>query len=435
MVHVSLLSFQMSFSGESSERDLENNVTLEKSRIGRHLQFTEEWQWTIDTDDFPTVKPALSPYTQLSLTITYICLYGFLFLFVLCQLWMIWYYRHKRFSYQTCFLFTCLLWSGLRTTLFSFYFNNCIQANSLPLFLNWLFYSFPVCLQFITLCLLVLFFGQVVFKARAKYEPSRYKIPFRVVMAVIVVIFLTTNITSAILIHHQKLYHHSLPLFILVIRVSINGALFLLAAIALSACIYKMRTTSSSNMILEAKGTTLCQSLTFSILIILLYASRAIYNILAVLLVNKIPSFGYGWSNVTAQADLVDLEGGYAFIAFGIILFVWEFLPTLVIVVFFRVKRPQNNLDLVDLSSHSQSSRQYFFDNPRRYDSDDDLSRNDVTRSINSYHPGIEPGSPTRTTPRGTPRLYGSIHSAAGSYNSKFGGFSSSPVTAINDQH
>nr|XP_022333204.1 integral membrane protein GPR137B-like [Crassostrea virginica] len=435
MVHVSVLSFQMSFSGESGERDLQNNFTLEKSRIGRHLQFAEEWQWTIDTDDFPTVKPALSPYTQLSLTITYICLYGFLFLFVLCQLWMIWYYRHKRFSYQTCFLFTCLLWSGLRTTLFSFYFNNCIQANSLPLFLNWLFYSFPVCLQFITLCLLVLFFGQVVFKARAKYEPSRYKIPFRVVMAVIVVIFLTTNITSAILIHHQKLYHHSLPLFILVIRVSINGALFLLAAIALSACIYKMRTTSSSNMILEAKGTTLCQSLTFSILIILLYASRAIYNILAVLLVNKIPSFGYGWSNVTAQADLVDLEGGYAFIAFGIILFVWEFLPTLVIVVFFRVKRPQNNLDLVDLSSHSQSSRQYFFDNPRRYDSDDDLSRNDVTRSINSYHPSMEPGSPARTTPRGTPRLYGSIHSAAGSYNSKFGGFSSSPVTAINDQH
>ena len=161
MVHVSVLSFQMSFSGESGERDLQNNFTLEKSRIGRHLQFAEEWQWTIDTDDFPTVKPALSPYTQLSLTITYICLYGFLFLFVLCQLWMIWYYRHKRFSYQTCFLFTCLLWSGLRTTLFSFYFNNCIQANSLPLFLNWLFYSFPVCLQFITLCLLVLFFGQV----------------------------------------------------------------------------------------------------------------------------------------------------------------------------------------------------------------------------------------------------------------------------------
>lgn len=418
----------MSYTDGTIEQIMANNVN---PNIGKHPK--EGWRWNINTDDFPSVKPALAPYTQLSLTITYICLYGFLFIFVLCQLWMIWYYRHKRFSYQTCFLFTCLIWSGLRTTLFSFYFNNCIQANSLPLFLNWLFYSFPVCLQFTTLCLLVLFFGQVVFKARAKYEPSRYKIPFRVAMAVIVLIFVTTNVSSAILIHHQRQNYHSLPLYILVIRVSINGTLFLLAAIVLSVCIYKMRTMSSSNVILEAKGTTLCQSLTVSSLIILLYASRAIYNILAVLLINKIPSFGYGWSNVTSQADLVDLEGGYAFITFGIILFVWEFLPTLVIVVFFRVKRPQNNLDLVDLSSHSQSSRQYFFDNPRRYDSDDDLSRADMSRSINSYQPSTGPGTPTRSTPRGTPRLYGSIHSAAGSYTNKFGGFNSSPAAATND--
>lgn len=420
----------MSFTDVASKQLLANYAISQNSNTGKH---SESWRWSIKTDDFPSVKPALAPNTQLSLTITYICLYGFLFIFVLCQLWMIWYYRHKRFSYQTCFLFTCLVWSGLRTTLFSFYFNNCIQANSLPLFLNWLFYSFPVCLQFVTLCLLVLFFGQVVFKARAKYEPSRYKIPFRLAMAVIILIFITTNVTSAILIHHQRQNYHSLPLYILVIRVSINGTLFLLAAIVLSVCIYKMRTMSSSNVILAAKGTTLCQSLTVSILIILLYASRAIYNILAVLLINKIPSFGYGWSNVTSQADLVDLEGGYAFITFGIILFVWEFLPTLVIVVFFRVKRPQNNLDLVDLSSHSQSSRQYFFDNPRRYDSDDDLSRADMSRSINSYQPGAGPGTPTRSTPRGTPRLYGSIHSAAGSYTNKFAGFNSSPATAVND--
>ncbi|XP_048732828.2 G protein-coupled receptor 137Ba-like isoform X2 [Ostrea edulis] len=273
----------------------------------------------------------------------------------------------------------------------------------------------------------------VVFKARAKYEPSRYKIPFRLTMAVVVLIFVATNVTSAVLINHQQQYHHSLPLYILVIRVSINGALFLLAAIVLSVCIYKMRTMSSSNVILEAKGTTLCQSLTLSILIILLYASRAIYNILAVLLFNKIPSFGYGWTNVTSQADLVDLDRGYAFISFGVILFVWEFLPTFVIVVYFRVKRPQTSLDLVDLSSRSQNSRQYFFDNPRRYDSEDDLSRNDLTRSINSYHPNGGAGTPTRSTPRGTPRLYGSMHSAAGSYSNKLGGFGTSPVTTIND--
>lgn len=155
LVTVNWLSFQMSYTDGTIEQFMANNVN---PNIGKHPK--EGWRWNINTDDFPSVKPALAPYTQLSLTITYICLYGFLFIFVLCQLWMIWYYRHKRFSYQTCFLFTCLIWSGLRTTLFSFYFNNCIQANSLPLFLNWLFYSFPVCLQFITLCLLVLFFGQ-----------------------------------------------------------------------------------------------------------------------------------------------------------------------------------------------------------------------------------------------------------------------------------
>lgn len=80
-----------------------------------------------------------------------------------------------------------------------------------------------------------------------------FRIPFRVAMAVIVLIFLTTNVSSAILIHHQRQNYHSLPLYILVIRVSINGTLFLLAAIVLSVCIYKMRIMSSSNVILEAK--------------------------------------------------------------------------------------------------------------------------------------------------------------------------------------
>lgn len=109
----------------------------------------------------PTLKPALNPSVELNITIVYITLYALLFLFVYIQLWMIWYYRHKRFSYQTVFLFCCLVWSGLRTTLFSFYFEDCDLANNLPIFLYWLLYCFPVCLQFTMLCLLVLFFAQV----------------------------------------------------------------------------------------------------------------------------------------------------------------------------------------------------------------------------------------------------------------------------------
>lgn len=110
------------------------------------------------------------------------------------------------------------------------------------------------------------------------------------------------------------------------------------------------------------------------------------------------------------QADVQEISGE-AYIVFGIILFFWELLPTSLVVVFFRVQRPNQNLvkslnaksinasnNLSDrsviymnyilyssqapggmINSHSFSSRAYFFDNPRRYDSDDDLSR-----SINS---------------------------------------------------
>ena len=109
----------------------------------------------------PPLQPAISPSVHLSLTIVYITLYGCLFLFIYIQLWLVLYYKHKRFSYQTVFLGLCLLWAGLRTSLFSFYFKNFILANNLNTVFYWLLYCFPVCLQFITLCLLVLFFAQV----------------------------------------------------------------------------------------------------------------------------------------------------------------------------------------------------------------------------------------------------------------------------------
>ncbi|MGH0161730.1 UNVERIFIED_CONTAM: hypothetical protein FKN15_054546 [Acipenser sinensis] len=108
----------------------------------------------------PTLSPAVPPYVKLGLTIAYTVFYSLLFLFVYVQLWLILHYRHKRFSYQTVFLFLCLLWAGLRTVLFSFYFRNFVTANSLSPFVFWLLYCFPVCLQFFTLSLMNLYFVQ-----------------------------------------------------------------------------------------------------------------------------------------------------------------------------------------------------------------------------------------------------------------------------------
>ena len=397
-------------------------------RIERDLLLFQESNREITSSNsfgfhnFPTLAPPLTPGAELWLTICYISLYGILFLIIYFQLWMIWYYRHKRLSHQTVFLFLCLLWTGLRTTLFSFYFKDCLLANKLPIGLSWLLYSFPVCLQYITLCLLVLFFAQVVFKARARYEPSRFKKPLRVAVCLSVVIFLATNIGSAVIVDYQARTKHSVAFEYLIIRVSINDTLFLIAAILLSICIYKMSRMSASSVVLEAKGTTLCQALSTCIITILLFTSRVIYNFLVIFpqVQDKLPSFGYGWVNVSDQADIHDLDKGYAYVSFGIVLFVWEFLPTFVIVIFFRVRKPPSSsiASISDVSSYSQSSRAYFFDNPRRYDSDDDLSRNELLRGSHEYSYSqsinsasrITPRSTPKATPYGTPKLYGGIN-------------------------
>lgn len=107
------------------------------------------------------LQPAVAPSVQLGFTILYTVLYAGLFLLVYVQLWLLYLYRHKRWSYQSVFLFLCLLWAALRTVLFSFYFCNAVEANHLPVAAYWLLYCFPVCLQFFTLSLINLYFTQV----------------------------------------------------------------------------------------------------------------------------------------------------------------------------------------------------------------------------------------------------------------------------------
>lgn len=107
------------------------------------------------------MRPAVAPSVQLGVTVLYTSLYGGLFLVVYIQLWLLLLYRHKRWSYQSIFLFLCLFWAALRTTLFSFYFRDALAANHLPTPVYWLLYCFPVCLQFFTLSLFNLYFTQV----------------------------------------------------------------------------------------------------------------------------------------------------------------------------------------------------------------------------------------------------------------------------------
>uniref|UniRef100_A0A3Q4H1R8 G protein-coupled receptor 137Bb n=1 Tax=Neolamprologus brichardi TaxID=32507 RepID=A0A3Q4H1R8_NEOBR len=253
----------------------------------------------------PTITPAIPPYVKLGLTIAYTVFYSLLFAFVYAQLWLVLRYRHKRFSYQTAFLFLCLLWAALRALLFSFYFRDCVTANALGPFAFWLLYCFPVCLQFFTLSLMNLYCAQVYFKAKSKYAPAllKYRLPLYLVFLCVSLIFLVVNLICALMV---KMTAADVKTIVLV-RVTVNDSLFVLCAISLSVCLYKVAKMSLANIYLESK---------------------------------TINSFDYDWYNVSDQADLRSSLGDAGYIVFGVILFVWELLPTSLVVFFFRVRRP-----------------------------------------------------------------------------------------------
>ncbi|XP_044229809.1 G protein-coupled receptor 137Ba [Thunnus albacares] len=329
----------------------------------------------------PTLSPAVPPYVTLGLTVVYTVFYSLLFIFIYVQLWLVLRYRHKRFSYQTVFLFLCLLWSALRTVLFSFYFKNFITANTLSPFPFWLLYCFPVCLQFFTLSLMNLYFAQVIFKAKSKYAPEllRYRMPLYLLFLFISLVFLVVNLVCALLVRMSSAEAHTIVL----VRVAINDTLFVLCAISLSLCLYKIAKMSLANIYLESKGTSVCQVTVVGAIVILLYASRACYNLVVLGLSNKsINSFDFDWYNVSDQADLQLTLGDAGYIVFGVILFVWELLPTSLVVFFFRVRQPNLDRSGSGLPGHVFSSRAYFFDNPRRYDSDDDLAWSVMPQNI-----------------------------------------------------
>ncbi|XP_065660890.1 G protein-coupled receptor 137Ba isoform X2 [Hydra vulgaris] len=327
-----------------------------------------------------TIGPGLSIKVHLSLTIFFTVLYGLVFFLIITQLLQILYYKHRRLSYQTFFLFTCLIWAGLRTTLFSFYFEDFIQSNTLSPLFEWLLFALPIYLQYNMLSILVFYFLLVVVKVMSpsKLVLLRKRIVFGVVLSNIV--FLATNISCSVVYSYNPYARYQQKITLL--RVSVDYCIFLFAALVLCYCIMKLTRQSSARMLLEGQGVSFCQAISVCIIIALLYMSRAVFNILAILPVSSsIPDFNYGWINVSDQGE-VGYDGSvlhntssYAFMSFGVVLIFWELLPTFVTVWFFRVRKPDGVAPpSATISESYHHAKSYFFDNPNRYDSDDDLS-------------------------------------------------------------
>ena len=120
----------------------------------------------IHTVNFTTpaqILPPISHLANLVLASVFTVLYAVLFLLILVQLYLILYFKHRRLSYQSVFLFIYLFWAALRTTLFSFYFDDTssLHGNNVGPFARWLLFALPIYLQFLTLSLLTLYLAKV----------------------------------------------------------------------------------------------------------------------------------------------------------------------------------------------------------------------------------------------------------------------------------
>ncbi|XP_022790322.1 integral membrane protein GPR137B-like [Stylophora pistillata] len=369
------------------------------------------------------IVPGLSKTAYLALTIVFTTLYALLFLMIVVQLCLILYFKHRRLSYQSVFLFIYLFWAALRTTLFSFYFKNTTQTKQFSLFIRWLLYAFPIYLQFLTLSLLTLYLAKVVLRTRkTTLEPIKFRKYNKLYLlgsfAAVNIVFLALNITSSVVCHEQDAHDK-----LVVLRVIVNGLLFVVVGFVLCFCIIKITRAPAVNVLLEGQGATTRQGIVLCGLVVLLYVSRAVYNLIAVAVPHDLSSFGYGWINVSDEGeinyknsscegcnkvhdDMRDVE----FITFGVVLIVWEVLPTFMVILFFRVRRPNiGDMGPSGIASQSCDKKSYFFDNPRRYDSDEDLTDSQGQTRGGQYNiPGVL--SPSASSARvNRPRSYGSI--------------------------
>ncbi|KAK2903816.1 integral membrane protein GPR137 [Channa argus] len=337
------------------------------------------------------LRPAVAPSVELGFTILYTTLYAGLFLVVYIQLWLLYYYKHKRWSYQSVFLFLCVLWAALRTTLFSFYFCNALEANHLPVAVYWLLYCFPVCLQFFTLSLINLYFTQVLLKVRDTYslEGNRKLWLSRLAYGALSTIFLFVNIVCATLGDRVHGGSGKRTWSLVLVRVIVNDSLFILDAVCLAALLLILtRHSHSTSPYLMSKGTTVWRTAALGTAVILLFVSRACYNLTVLFLSQKyrVESFNFDWYNVSDQADLRKDLGDRGYLVFGAILFIWELLPTSLLILIFRVRRPAQETSSRAINNRVLP-RPYFFDDPQGSE-DGSVSWNHSSHPHSSWYGG-----------------------------------------------
>uniref|UniRef100_A0A8C5QSG4 Uncharacterized protein n=1 Tax=Leptobrachium leishanense TaxID=445787 RepID=A0A8C5QSG4_9ANUR len=310
------------------------------------------------------------------LTISGLCclLYALLFGAVYYQLWrLLLSPGQRRLSLQSFLLFLCLLWAGLRAVLYSYHLYCLAQALPLRPFPHWLPYTLPGCLQYLTLCLLSIYLSQVKLKSTSAPQYSESKSLWRSLYLVCGSVYVVINLTLTLL----NVGFGNTSKWIPMTRMICNDVFFGVTSICLADSIAKLSREITTMVYLESEGMSLRQLTMTCALSAILYIVRAGFNgVLAFTTPETEQSpFTYGWDGVSLHSPGEDIDSR-EFFFFGITVLLSEIFPMGLMVCFFRVKKSKRKLEAGGMvNSQSIGSRSYFFDNPRRYDSDEDLPK------------------------------------------------------------
>eukprot|EP00164_Ancoracysta_twista_P006495 GFYU01009048.1.p1 GENE.GFYU01009048.1~~GFYU01009048.1.p1 ORF type:complete len:370 (-),score=56.30 GFYU01009048.1:35-1144(-) len=338
-------------------------------------------------------------------TILLIALYALLILTCVVQISRILYYRHNLISYQVGFLAFCLMWTTFRVAFWSI---STDADATLSLVLFWL----PINIEFATFSLLALYYAhlvQILKRNKAEWESHLKRKYFLIYVVVNVILFLLNATWVAVAVNKGDVSKHMGN-----VHSCFSGAVFLVLVLVLAvfgwqvshANLYKVQTP------FQAKQATPRVIKGITLTIFICFFTRCVFNFLSLANIGVEVIHGKEKSLSTV----------------GFLLYVlWEVMPTALVLVFFR-KIPKTRLGSLNRLRESltssgrdpapkpppiQESNRHLFDNPQRYDSDDDTERaKGKTIPRLPMYPPPTPGS-------GTPLSYGSRGAGGVSYGSK----------------
>ena len=324
--------------------------------------------------------PSIPVYVQLTVTSIYTVLYSSIFLACYVQLWALLCFQYSRRRHAFSLLWMALAWSGLRILLFSFYWpevggffkdtnSDELHISDASMFtptLSYFLYAFPTCIQFFMLCLVASF--AVGISSREFEKPFQTSKLLRVLLLVMCTLFLCASVITSII--QSTLYSDKPnPIWLTATRVLTQDILFLSVSVFLVIILRRVVKLPHVSLILESLNTGRCGLLFTGSFLIVAFATRAIYDIIALYL-RSVPSFNFGWIDLSDHSEISERMGpNAAYATFAVVLFVWDFLPTAIVLFLFRLRRPLYIQAPCQSAGNSTffSFKMYTFSSPRSH--------------------------------------------------------------------